>query len=144
MFDEATDDANHIVSVVNQPANLSASYTQPATQNFELFNYFHSLSCQEANLVTKLRSEDSRFTLTLGVNTGVHSSALEILGTQQSVSTTVATNPDGSRKFTSTFTIPQGVPSMTLICDVSGGYSSKNGEGAAGDGFMFPLRIKGS
>jgi hypothetical protein len=144
MFDNVTADANHIVSVVNQPATLSVSYTQSANQNFELFNYGQSLSCQEANLVTATRLESSRFNLTLGLNTGVHSSALEIVGTQQSVSTTVVTNPDGSRKFTSTFTIPQGTPSMTLICDVSGGSSNKDGSGGEGDGFMFPLRIKGS
>lgn len=143
-FDDQTAQANHIVSVVNQEAELSVfiTMTEPYEIPFPVENYEQSLNCSGDSAP---ESEEENFSLVIEANAlnGVISSRIQINGQTVTVQETHIVS-GGSRRVTLTFTIPQGTPSLILTC-VSGlgGYNGDDPLSGFGDGYTFPLRING-
>jgi hypothetical protein len=147
-FDNQTAQANHIVTAVNQDGQFSASLTLRDTQlaSWGTQNYQHEISCSEASLPSLIPSESSRMLIELRVLNGVFSSSFEIGGQTRPIESSYVSS-SGSRTWTSNFTVPQGTPNLLLVCFTSmGGWNNSDGgfgQGGFGDGYHFPLRIRG-
>jgi hypothetical protein len=142
-FDNQTAQANHIVSTLNQAAEFTASLTLTDSQlaSWGTENYQHRLHCSEASLPSLAPSETSRLLIELEVLNGVFSSSFEISGQTRPITSTYIES-GGSRTWSSTFTVPQNTPDLLLVCVTSmSGWNDI--EGGFGDGYHFPLRIKG-
>jgi hypothetical protein len=142
-FDDQTAQANHIVSVVNQEAELSVfiTMTEPYENPFQVQNYVQSLNCSGDSAP---ESEEENFSLVIEANAlnGVVSSRIQINGQTVTAQETDIVS-GGSRRVTLTFAIPQGTPSMILTCQSGLGGWDDDPQQGFGDGYGFPLRING-
>jgi hypothetical protein len=142
-FDDQTAQANHIVSVVNQEAELSVFITmaEPYENPFPVKNYSQTLSCSGDSAP---ESEEENFSLIIEANArnGIVSYRILINGHSVEVNETEIKS-GGSRRVTLTFAIPQDTPNLILTCQSSVGGWDDDPQQGFGDGYMFPLRING-
>jgi hypothetical protein len=143
-FDDQTARANHIVSVVNQDAELSVfiTMTEPYEIPFQAQNWSQSLNCSGDSAP---ESEEGNYRVSIeaiALNGVVVSSRIEVNGQSVEVEETDIVS-GGYRRVTLSFTIPQGTPSMILTCQSSVGGWNDDPQGGFGDGYIFPLRING-
>jgi hypothetical protein len=142
-FDDQTARANHIVSVLNQEAELSVFIimTEPYENPFQVQNYAQSLHCSGDSAP---ESEEENFSLVIEANAinGVVSSGLQINGQSVAIEETDIVS-GGYRRVNLSFAIPQGTPSMILTCQSSVGGWNDDPQQGFGDGYSFPLRING-
>jgi hypothetical protein len=142
-FDDQTAQANHIVSVLNQEAELSVSITmtEPYENPFPVKNYSQTLSCSGDSAP---ESEEENFSLSIEANArnGIVSYMILINGHSVEVNETEIKS-GGSRRVTLTFAIPQDTPNLILTCQSSLGGWDDDPQVGFGDGYVFPLRING-
>jgi hypothetical protein len=142
-FDDQTAQANHIVSVLNQEAELSVSITmtEPYENPFPVKNYSQTLSCSGDSAP---ESEEENFSLSIEANArnGIVSYMILINGHSVEVKETEIKS-GGSRRVTLTFAIPQETPNLILTCQSSVGGWDDDPQVGFGDGYVFPLRING-
>jgi hypothetical protein len=143
-FDDQTAQADHIVSVLNQDAELSVFivFPDPHQNPNDVENYQQTLNCSGGTAAESEQENYNSVVIEASALNGVVSSSIEING--QSVAIEETDSISGSfRRVTLSFTIPQGTPSMILTCQ-SGvhGWNDDSQQGF-GDGYTFPLRING-
>jgi hypothetical protein len=131
-FDDQTAQANHIVSVVNQEAELSVFITmaEPYENPYSVQHYHQNLFCSGDSAP---ESEEDNFSLVIEAiaRNGVVTSRIEINGQSVAVQETDIVS-GGARRVTLTFAIPQGTPSLILTCQSGvGGWNDDPQQGPA-------------
>jgi hypothetical protein len=142
-FDDQTAQANHIVSVLNQDAEISVfiGFPDPHRNPYDVENFQQTLHCSGG---TAAESEEGNYSVVIDASAlnGVVSSSIEINGQSVAVEETDIVS-GGYRRVTLSFTIPQGTPSMILTCHWGLGGWDDDPQQGFGDGYTYPLRING-